>query len=70
MLATIADPGRTLAGKNRSRLFSSSYEFAVWAKEVRRTNATLRSVDGASTRAAVLLHEHLGSAPAYSASLH
>lgn len=41
--STIAARGTTALNPDRSKIFSTSYEFAVWARDVRRANAAGRA---------------------------
>lgn len=68
----LAVDGPPQSQRDRHHLFSSSYEFALWAKDVRRANATARRAE--ASEVSVTQHEdailqRLHQLPVYSAAL-
>lgn len=71
-LSVVVNGDAHLAARVRNHLFSSSYEFAVWALNVRKTNARKRinDEDSAVVTAANATLERLASIPAFTPDLH
>lgn len=64
-LARIDEGLPTPEARNRHAIFSSTYEFALWAANVRQVNARKRLQRGEEESAAEAVLDRLGSAPAY-----
>lgn len=69
VMATISAGPPEVEDRDRSELFSSAYELAVWAGNVRKVNAEHRlKVDANDARAQAVV-DHLTAIPAYTANL-